>query len=145
MLVITVEKRLNAKGRWVAGGTRLEVIAGADAETLTDFVQRNVRPGTEVVTDGWSGYSKLPAAGYVHSPRPGNGAMAEETLPLVHIMISNLKAWLNGTFHGVSKKHLGRYLREWAYRFNRRHRDVAVDLLFRIANQPGVTYAALTS
>jgi len=33
-----------------------------------------------------------------------------------------VKTWLNGTFHGVSAKHLPRYAREWNYRFNRRRR-----------------------
>jgi hypothetical protein len=31
-------------------------------------------------------------------------------------------SWLNGTFHGVSAKHLPCYAREWNYRFNRRRR-----------------------
>jgi hypothetical protein len=35
-------------------------------------------------------------------------------------VFSNLKGWLQGTFHGVSAKHLHRYLQEFAYRFNRR-------------------------
>jgi hypothetical protein len=41
-------------------------------------------------------------------------------LPTSHMQISNLKSWLNRTFHGVSKKHLSRYLMEWNYRFNPR-------------------------
>ncbi len=73
------------------------------------------------------------------------GVEAVENLRLVHLMISNLKAWLNGTFHGVSKKHLARYLREWNYRFNRRHGDVAGWVLARMATQPGITYGALTA
>ena len=42
------------------------------------------------------------------------------TQPKVHLLFSNFKAWLNGTFHGVSAKYLDRYLREYIYRFNRR-------------------------
>jgi hypothetical protein len=34
------------------------------------------------------------------------------TLPIVHVLFSNVKTWLNGTFHGVSAKHLPRYARE---------------------------------
>jgi hypothetical protein len=51
----------------------------------------------------------------------------------------------NGTFHGVSKKHLPRYLREWNYRFNRRNGDVASFVLARMATKPGVTYDVLTA
>ncbi len=36
---------------------------------------------------------------------------------------SNLKAWLQGTFRGVTKKHMPRYLDESTYRFNRRWRE----------------------
>ena len=41
----------------------------------------------------------------------------------MHLLFTNLKAWIRGTFHGVSKKHMPRYLDEFVYRFNRRWRD----------------------
>ena len=37
-----------------------------------------------------------------------------------HSLFGNLKAWLRGTFHGVSPKHLQRYLHEFVFRFNQR-------------------------
>ena len=40
-------------------------------------------------------------------------------LPLVHIVIGNLKTFINGTFHGVSHKYLHEYISEFCYRFNR--------------------------
>ncbi len=148
MLALVVERRESKRGKrsaWIAGSARIEVIEHADAASLTYFIRRNVAPGTRVQTDGWRGYNGLAAAGYDHTPLVSPGAEAIENLPLVHLMISNLKAWLNGTFHGVSKKHLARYLREWNYRFNRRHGDVAGWVLARMATQPGITYSALTA
>ena len=71
--------------------------------------------------------------------------MAGENLPFTHTMFSNIKAWLNGTHHGVSKKHLPRYLREWNYRFNRRSGDVMAWVMRRMATKPGVTYGTLTA
>src|SRR6202158_1570410 len=52
---------------------------------------------------------------------------------------------LNGTFHGVSAKHLPRYAREWNYRFNRRRRisDLTDFLLRRAATRPTITYRQL--
>jgi hypothetical protein len=41
-------------------------------------------------------------------------------------VFSNLKSWLRGTFHGVSPKHLARYLDEFACRYN--HRSVETSL-----------------
>ncbi len=29
-------------------------------------------------------------------------------MPIVHVLFSNVKTWLNGTYHGVSAKHLPR-------------------------------------
>jgi hypothetical protein len=39
---------------------------------------------------------------------------------MIHITFSNLKTWLQGTHHSVSKKHLQAYLDEFVFRYNRR-------------------------
>jgi hypothetical protein len=41
-------------------------------------------------------------------------------MPLIHLVFSNLKAWLLGIHHGVSPRHLQAYLNEFTFRFNRR-------------------------
>ncbi len=46
--------------------------------------------------------------------------MAEQFLPISHLVFSNLKSWLNGIHHGVSAKHLQAYLNEFTFQFNRR-------------------------
>jgi len=38
-----------------------------------------------------------------------------------NILISNAKAFILGTFHGIGRKHLQAYLDEFCYRFNRRN------------------------
>ncbi len=38
-------------------------------------------------------------------------------------MIAVSKTWLVGTFHGVSPKHLQRYLDEFVFRFDRRWKE----------------------
>ncbi len=43
-----------------------------------------------------------------------------KSCPAAHTIISDLNAWLLGTFRGVSHKHLDRYLKEFTYRLNRR-------------------------
>ena len=42
-------------------------------------------------------------------------------LPWVHKFISNAKAWIIGTHHGVNVEYFKLYLAEYTYRFNRRH------------------------
>ncbi|MHB8399513.1 MAG: transposase [Candidatus Limnocylindrales bacterium] len=41
-------------------------------------------------------------------------------------LISNLKAWLIGTHHGVGRSHLEAYLGEFVFRFDRRHAPTSV-------------------
>jgi hypothetical protein len=50
----------------------------------------------------------------------GNPVMAEDYLPIVHLVFGNLKSWLRGCHHGVSPQHLQAYLNEFAFRFDRR-------------------------
>ena len=66
-------------------------------------------------------------------------------MPIIHIRFSNVKTWLNGIYHGVSAKHLPRYVREWTYRFNRRGRigELADFVLQRAMARPTITYRQL--
>ena len=93
---------------------------GRAAEILQGFVRDSVTPGSTVRTDGWIGYKGL--AGYTHDARVlgGDPDKAEAHLPMIHLVFSNLKTWLDGTHHGVDPKHLQAYLNEFVFRFNRR-------------------------
>lgn len=105
-----------------AGRVRLAVIPDASASTLLPWVQANVKPGTTVSTDGWSGYAGLGALGYDHRRvlQSRQGKKTGHYLP-IHLIISNLKRWLLGTHKGaVHRKHLPAYLNEFTFRFNRR-------------------------
>jgi hypothetical protein len=42
------------------------------------------------------------------------------------MLISNAKAWILATFHGLGPKYLDTYLAEFTYRFNRRHLEHAL-------------------
>ena len=108
-------------GRY-AGRVRLALAADRGANALGGFVKSAVAPGTLVVTDDWSGYAGLRGSGYDHRPiaQCGDLDVSEQFLPIVHLVFSNLKTWLNGIHHGVSTKHLQAYLNEFTFRFNRR-------------------------
>src|SRR6202035_5180588 len=75
----------------------------------------------------------------------GEGANAGEFSPIIHTLFSNIKAWLVGTHHGVSAKHLPRYLWEWCYRFNRRNLPDRLDgyLIRRAVECATITYDQL--
>ena len=73
-------------------------------------------------SDDWSGYASLAKRGYKHLAiaERGDPQVAEEYLPIIHLVFANLKTWLNGIHHGVSHQHLQAYLNEFTFRFNRR-------------------------
>lgn len=92
------------------------------ATNVNSFIEQAIEPGSEIHADG--------AKAYVHSDPELNiktmntyndHILNERWLPWVHRFISNAKAWIIGTHHGVSGHHLKNYLAEYSYRFNRRH------------------------
>lgn len=105
-----------------AGRLRLLVSDDRSAKSLETFVTDNILPGSQVSTDGWSGYTNLAGLGYSHAAvvLDGDPEKVEQALPMIHLVFSNLKAWLLGTHHGVSQQHLPAYLNEFVFRFNRR-------------------------
>jgi transposase-like protein len=111
-------KRRN--GRY-AGRVRLALLPNRGARALGGFIGRSVEPAARIVTDDWTGYAGL-GERYAHTTvaERGDPAVAEEYLPIIHLVFSNLKTWLRGTHHGVSPQHLQAYLNEFTFRFNRR-------------------------
>ena len=110
------------KGGRYAGRVRLAVVSDRSADSLGGFAASAVAPGSRFVTDDRSGYSSLGKRGYEHLAvaERGDPKVAEEHLPIIHLVFSNLKTWLTGTHHGVSHQHLQAYLNEFTFRFNRR-------------------------
>ena len=120
LVAVAIERRAHS-----AGSVQFDVVPDGSWDSLGPFLRGAIEgANTTVLTDGWLGYRPLADAGVDHEPTDqGSPTRASELLPWVHLAISNLKTWLRGTFHGVSHKHLARYLAEFAYRFNRRWRE----------------------
>ncbi len=101
------------------GFVAMQAIDTVSSETVRDFLAWNLRLGQTVKTDA------LPALNaardsHDHQKRKTPPGEAAVWLQLVHIMIGNMKKFINGTFHGVSSKYLQEYIDEFSYRFNRR-------------------------
>ncbi|MBU2854899.1 IS1595 family transposase [Acidithiobacillus ferriphilus] len=133
IVVVAAEK--NGRG---IGRVRLKHIKDVSAKSLLGFIRETVEPSATIHTDGWRGYSGLPAAGYKHRVTniSSGDEQAHEAMPRVHNVASLLKRWLLGTLQGgVQQQHLNYYLDEFTFRFNRR-RSKARGLLFhRLAQQ----------
>lgn len=117
------DKRKPRRGGRYAGRLRMSVIPDRTAKSCAGFVVDQVDPACEmVVTDAHQGYASLARLGYQHlaCAERGEPQVAEDYLPIVHLIFGNLKAWINGVHHGVSEDHLQAYLNEFVFRFNRR-------------------------
>lgn len=125
LVLVAVERRGRATGR-----ARMEVIPDFKSATLLEFLRRNVKPGTTVYTDGLKSFVGLEEAGFKHAPRsqPVRTQLRKGTpsvVPLADRAIGNLKQWLIGTHHGVSREQLQVYLDEFVFRHNRRKTPMA--------------------
>ncbi len=97
---------------------RLEPLRDFTAASITGFVGRAVEHGATVVSDGVASYCSL--KDYTHRAKVVGPVAAHILLPWIHRVFSNFKQWVLGTYHGVRRKHLRRYLDEFVYRWNRR-------------------------
>jgi transposase-like protein len=102
---------------------RMEVLDTVDGRAIKAFVKNRVKPGSEIRTDGLNIYSCLAKEGFVHTAIPHDPKKQPGHLHWTHIVISNAKAFVQGTFHGLDDKHLQRCWDEFCYRLNRRFFD----------------------
>jgi len=150
--VLDVSPRTKAvprRGGRYAGRLRLSVVPNRSAKSLCRFVEDSVEGGTMVVTDAWQGYASLQERGFDHLPvaERDEARIAEEYMPLIHLVFSNLKTWINGVHHGVDPQHLQAYCNEFTFRFNRRFYPFNSfrSLLGIAADSEAHTYASLYS
>ncbi len=99
--------------------------------------QRRSRVG-RLRSDALGGYSLATRElGYRYEKRvQGKIRETGQVVPIAHRVISNLKAWLVGTHHGVGRPHLQASLDEFVFRFNRRRTpEAAFQTLLGLGSQ----------
>lgn len=125
---------------------KIKTVGRLDARSVKAFAQPNIARGSVIRTDGLNIYRCLAKLGFSHQPTVTPGKTNGDLLHWTHIIISNAKAFVLGTFHGLGKKHLQNYLDEFCYRFNRRYHELELfdRLLLACALAPPRTYDELT-
>ena len=127
---------------------KMEVVEDVESDSIKSVLEVHVAPGQTVRSDGFPAYNVVKDIGLTHDKQivyPKHGAPRYDVLKWVNILVSNAKAFILGTYHGVQKKHLQRYLDEFCYRFNRRFwPGQAFDRLLLACSRSGpITYAEL--
>lgn len=99
---------------------KMQIIPDLKGPTFVTFAEEKIKEGSRINSDALGSYQALAEAGYTHHPKKYEPKEDPDHLHWMHTMISNAKAFIAGTFHGLDKKHLQRYLDEFCYRTNRR-------------------------
>ena len=96
---------------------KMQVTPNIKQASVKKFAHTAFADGSVIHSDGYRSY--IPALeGYAHEHRPYDPNSG--LLHWLHIVISNAKAFILGTYHGLPKKHLQSYLDEYSFRFSRR-------------------------
>ena len=124
---------------------KIEVVENVNGATIVETAKTMVEPGSVIRTDGLASYNALKEEDYEHQPENFDPENRPDHLRWLHVIVSNLKALIMGTYHGLDKKHLQRYFNEFCYRFNRRRfgNQLFNRLLVACASTPTITYAQL--
>ena len=115
---VLVGLSLNKKGHPLY--LKMEVIPDIQGETIIDFAKKRIIPGSTISSDAYRSYRALAGAGYRHEYQVYDAKKTPDHLHWLHTVLSNAKAFVGGTFHGLDSRHLQAYLDEFCYRFNRR-------------------------
>lgn len=125
---------------------KMQVVTDIKKETIVKFAHSSIQTGSTISSDAYRSYTQLAKEGYEHKPKVFNPKDNPDHLKWLHTIISNAKAFIAGTFHGLDRKHLQAYLNEFCYRFNRR--NFKGELFNRLLNiclsTKTITYTELT-
>lgn len=114
--LVALSLRRDGKPRFL----KMHAVADVKSDTLATFVDQTVAADATLVNDGFSAYRAMAAQRStltmkfdpIHNP---------DHMKWLHRAISNAKAFILGTYHGIKGKHLQAYLDEYCYRYNRRN------------------------
>jgi transposase-like protein len=120
-------------------------------EVLLPTIKEHIDSKARIMSDEARVYKKLPRAGYQHgSVKHGkkHWAHGDVNTNSIESFWALFKRGYHGTYHSMSKKHLQKYVDEFAFRFNMRPEEmdaVFTEVTKRIAGSGKLSYKALTA
>lgn len=104
----------------------IQKIENASTAQLKVLFEKHISAKAKVLTDKWTGYSPLNALYNITQEK----SEPDQNFKVMHRCIQQLKSWIRGIHHSVSKVYLQGYLNEFCYRINRSiHKNTIFDNL----------------
>lgn len=132
------------------GEVRTKVIDNVKVKTIEEYVLENVRKGSKLNTDDFLSYLTL-GKHYKHDVvRHGKHEYVRGDIHSnsIESFWALFKRGYHGTYHSMSKKHLQRYVNEFAFRFNNRGDEMAemfTNTIERVSKHGKLSYKTLTA
>ena len=133
-----------------SGRTVAMPIADVDQETIRQAIVQNVEAGSMLNTDESLVYSEITHKSFKHKTinhSAGEFVRDDVTTNGIESVFAVLQRGLTGVYHHASKKHLGRYVDEFAFRLNEgnvaRHTLQRLDSFVKGVAGKRLTYKAL--
>lgn len=119
----STKQKTPVMGLLCKGKVYIQVIENASAKVLMDVIDRLVKKGSTVISDGWAGYNSV-KDNYTHE-------VVQHSLDIyvnergyhtngIEGFWSQLKRTIIGVYYLVSPKHLPKYCKESSFRYNTR-------------------------
>lgn len=106
------------------GNVKTRVIPDVSGKTLKPAIREEVDRASRIMTDEWPSYrgigQEFDGGHYVVNHGSGEYSRGDIFTNTAESFFSILKRSIDGTYHSVSRKHLHRYLAEFAFRWDTR-------------------------
>ena len=111
------------------GKLAIRVTADCSGASYKEFAKWHIAESAHIRTDDWNGAKGGLKGWKGHDPKAFDEGDEDARLPLVHHVISNFKAHVQGTYHGVTQDRLQSYADEFCWRYNHRGMKAKFELL----------------
>lgn len=133
------------------GRTKAMTMPSTGARTIEQLAFQNIEKGSEIHTDQWQAYKRL-GKSYIHKSvnhTKDEYVRGNVTTNGAESVFALLRRGLHGVYHKASKKHMGRYINEFAWRLNegnvKRHSLDRLDSFVDAVAGKRITFAELTA
>ena len=102
------------------GSCAIRCAQDCSGDSWRQFGHDHLCHASRIRADAWSGIAAGLSSFRGLEQKEYDSSDGDASLPMVHRVISNFKAYVEGAFHGLSKKHLQSYADSYSWRYSHR-------------------------